>query len=317
MDAFLAAYQPIIASVSGQAFFLVGLLAAWERRHSRVALARPLWMLAAFGLLYAFAEWGRLFIPIQAQFMPALTDLLWLLRVLFMAAAFGALLQFGIELLPPRSRRRLRPLPALLFVVWLGMSLGGANSVRDVGMALTIAEIQARILMALPAGLVGALGLLVQVRYLRIIGGQDLARWAQVSAGSSVLTGLTLGALLPGFGSWAGTEALVGVPAEIWRALAGGLLALGLSRTLAVSELEQDRAIEDAERRAIASQARERLARELSDGVIQRLYAVGLLLGQTAHGLPPDDPVHRALKELDASIEALRETLMRAPPPDS
>lgn len=82
MESFFSINHTIVASVSGQAFFVVGLLAAWEfRRYSRLPLARPLWMLAGFGLLYALAEWGGLFIPIQEGYLPvSVTETLWLLR---------------------------------------------------------------------------------------------------------------------------------------------------------------------------------------------------------------------------------------------
>lgn len=312
MEPFFVTNLPIVASLSGQAFFVVGLLAAWEyRRYSQLPLARPLWMLAAFGLLYALAEWGRLFVPIQEQYLPsAITESLWLLRVLLMAAAFGALLQFGIELLPPRSRTRLRAAPLTLFVVWIGFSIGGGGTVRDLGVSVVIAEIQARLLLALPAGLIGALGLWLQERYLREIGGRPLSRWVQASSAASLLSGLALGLMLPGVGRWAGTEWLLGMPAELWRGLAGGMFALALARTLAVFQLEQDRLLEEAERRAIIALARERLAHELSDSVIQRLYAVGLLLTGLASQLPPGDPIHPALRELDGSIAALRSAIL-------
>lgn len=314
MDTIFSANYAIVASVSGQTFFVVGLLAAWEfRRYSRLPLARPLWMLAAFGLFYALAEWGRVFIPIQERYLPEpVTETLWLLRVMVMAAAFGALLQFGIELLPPRSRNRLRAVPPVLFAAWIGLSIGGGGTVRDLGDAAVIAEIQARLLLALPAGLVGALGLFLQERYLLPIGGPALTRWVRLAGGAAILTGLTLGLMLPGIGIWPGTESLFGVPAEVWRGLAGALFALGLARTLAVFQIERDRAVEAAERRAIAAHARERLAHELSDGVIQRLYAVGLLLGGTASQLPADDPIHLALGELDDSIRQLRAAILEA-----
>jgi signal transduction histidine kinase len=308
METFITTNYAIIASISGQAFFVVGLLAAWEyRRYSQIPLARPLWMLAAFGLLYALAEWGRLFVPIQERYLPpAVTETLWLLRVLLMAAAFGALLQFGIELLPPRSRNRLRGAPVVLFLFWLGLSIGGGGTVGDLSIAILVGELQARLFLALPAGLVGALGLWMQERYLRPIGGRDLSRWVHVSSVSLALSGLTLGLMLPGVGIWPGTEVVFGVPAEVWRGLTGAVFTLGMARTLAVFQIEQDRLAEDAERRAIMMQARERLATELSDSVIQRLYAVGLLLGNLAHQLPPNDPVHVGLRELDESIHALR-----------
>jgi len=229
-----------------------------------------------------------------------------------MAAAFGSLLQFGIELLPPRSRNRMRALSPILFAAWLGLSVGGGGTVRDLDTAVRIAEIQARLFLALPAGLIGALGLLLQERYLLPIGGRELGRWVRLTAAASVLASLTLGLMLPGIGIWRGTEWLFGTPADLWRGLAGALFALGLVRTLAVFQIEQDRVLEEAERLAIVARARERLAHELSDGVIQRLYAVGLLLGATASGLPPDDPIHFGLRELDASIATLRAAILDA-----
>jgi signal transduction histidine kinase len=268
-------------------------------------------MLAAFGVLYALAEWGQLFIPIQERYLPsAFTEMLWLLRVLLMAAAFGALCQFGIELLPPRSRGRLRVAAPVMFLIWLGLTIGGARSVGDLDAAVRIGEIQARLLLALPAGLIGGLGLWLQDRSLRSIGGETLSRWVRFASAASALVGLTLGLMLPGLGIWSGTEWLLGIPAEVWRGLAGTLFAFGLVRTLAVFQLEQDRLVEEAERRAIAAQARERLAQQLSDGVIQRLYAVGLLLGGVASQLPADDPIHIGLRELDESITALRSLIV-------
>jgi signal transduction histidine kinase len=321
MEAFFTTNYAILASVSGQAFFVVGSLAAWEfRRYSRLPLARPLWMLAAFGLLYALAEWGRVFVPIQERYLPpSVTETLWLVRVLLMAAAFGALLQFGIELLPPRSRARLRAAPPVLFAVWFGLCIGGGGTVGDLETAIVIAEIQARLFLALPAGIIGALGLWMQERYLRAVSGPELSRWVRVSSISSALTGLTLGMMLPGIGVWPGTQWLLGTPAELWRGLAGALFVLGMARTLAIFQLEQDRLVEEAERRTIVAQTRERLAHELSDSVIQRLYAVGLLLGAQANQLPADDPLHSALGELDASISDLRTMLLDAeanPQPD-
>ena len=112
--------------------------------------------------------------------------------------------------------------------------------------------------------------------------------------------------MLPAIGAWPGTEAGLGAPAAVWRGLAGLLFALGLARTLAVFQLEQDRTLEEAEREGIVARARERLGRELSDRVAQHLYAVGLLLGEAASRSGPDDPIHQALTELDASIDELR-----------
>ncbi|MGE3911085.1 MAG: hypothetical protein AB7K36_17135, partial [Chloroflexota bacterium] len=252
MDQFFTTNSAIVASVSGQTFFVVGLLSGWEfRRYSRLPLARPLWMLSAFGLLYALAEWGRLFIPIQERYLSSsVTDTLWLLRLILMAMAFAALLQFGIELLPPRFRRLLRVVPPLIFVAWLCLLLCNGWMLRQVFAATLISEIEARVLLALPAGLVGAVGLFTQAKYLLPVGGTVLVRWAQVTGVAAAVTGLTLGLMLPATADWAGTDWLLGAPSELWRALSGIVLAIGTARTLQVFQLEQDRAVEEAEHRA-------------------------------------------------------------------
>src|SRR5581483_6812699 len=136
--------------------------------------------------------------------------------------------------------------------------------IHDLSDASVLAEVQARVLLALPAGLVGAAGLLMQVKQLRALGGRELARWVRLSAVSSALSGLTLGLMLSGLGGWPGTESALAIPAEVWRGLAGALFALGMARTLAVFQLEQDRLVEEAERWAMAVQARERLSHALS-----------------------------------------------------
>ncbi len=256
---------------------------------------------------HALAEWGRLFIPIQETYVPeAVTVSLLTVRVLLLAAGFGALLQFGIELLPPRSRTRLRAVPPVLFAIWIGLTIGGGGALWDVDLTLAVAEVQARGLLALPAGLVCAAGLVLQQCHLLPLGGAPLLRWLRLAAVGAGLTGLALGLMVPPIGAWGGTDWLLGAPAELWRALAGALFALGLARTLAVFQLEQDRALEAAERQAIVAQTRQRLGRELSDRVAQHHYAVGLLLGDAVGHTPADAPLRRALTELDVSLDELR-----------
>src|SRR5690348_11021388 len=60
------ANRVIILAVYGQVFFVLALgIALHSWRHSRLALARNLQWLAAFGLTHAMYEWGDIFIPFQ------------------------------------------------------------------------------------------------------------------------------------------------------------------------------------------------------------------------------------------------------------
>src|SRR5690349_3824972 len=94
-----AANQIIILSIYGQVFFVLALaitLQSW--RHSRLAIARNLTWLAAFGLTHALFEWGDVFIPLQAQYLPApLIDFLRSLQSIMLAISFACLFQFGVE----------------------------------------------------------------------------------------------------------------------------------------------------------------------------------------------------------------------------
>jgi uncharacterized membrane protein YeiB len=63
--------REIIFFVYGLAFFVLGLgIALQTWRQSRLHLARSLKWLAAFGITHGFYEWGDIFIPQQATYLP-------------------------------------------------------------------------------------------------------------------------------------------------------------------------------------------------------------------------------------------------------
>ena len=59
MNEFFATNRILIFAVYGQVFFVLGLAVALQSwRHSRLALARSLGWLAAFGFTHALHKWG-------------------------------------------------------------------------------------------------------------------------------------------------------------------------------------------------------------------------------------------------------------------
>lgn len=118
-----AANRPLIFFVYGQVFFVMGLaIALQSRRYSRLDLARDLRWLAGFGIAHGLHEWGDLFIPIQAAFLPpAFVHTLRSAQNILLAVSYLCLLQFGVELLRPRPQGPgwARLAPAALFFVWL------------------------------------------------------------------------------------------------------------------------------------------------------------------------------------------------------
>src|SRR3990170_6054993 len=121
----------IVLSVYGQVFFVMGLAVALQsRRRSKLPLARPLGWLAAFGIVHGLMEWGYLFVPIQAGFLPPpVIDVLLVLQLVMKPLSFALLFQFGVELLlsardtthdVPRvwGQPWLRLVPAAVTVLW-------------------------------------------------------------------------------------------------------------------------------------------------------------------------------------------------------
>ena len=114
MTDFFITNRILILAAYGQVFFVLGLAIALQTwRHSRLALARSLGWLAAFGFTHALHEWGDVFIPLQVQYLPQRAiDALVVLQVVLLAVSFACLFQFGVECL--------RPLPdRWLWVRWL------------------------------------------------------------------------------------------------------------------------------------------------------------------------------------------------------
>jgi signal transduction histidine kinase len=71
---------------------------------------------------------------------------------------------------------------------------------------------------------------------------------------------------------------VVGIPPLVFRSLVGLVIAVALIRALEVFDVETERRIEALEQSQIVIAERERLARELHDGAIQKVYTAGLLV---------------------------------------
>ncbi|MBM4427882.1 MAG: hypothetical protein FJ031_11685, partial [Chloroflexi bacterium] len=74
----------------------------------------------------------------------------------------------------------------------------------------------------------------------------------------------------------------IGVPPLIFRSLIGAILVFTIIRALEIFYVETARRIEELEQRQILAAERERLARDLHDGAIQKVYTAGLLVESAA-----------------------------------
>ncbi|HEX2884406.1 MAG TPA: ATP-binding protein [Candidatus Limnocylindria bacterium] len=341
----------IVLSVYGQVFFVMGLAVALQQRgRSQLSLARSLGWLAGFGIVHGLMEWGYLFVPIQAGFLPQpIIEGLLLLQLAMKPVSFALLFQFGVELvLATREANEwprlfgqpwLRIVPSGAVVLWVvsTLAISGAAAagfvpeprpwlrseeflpaLADVGAPLAVGDVAARWLIALPGSLVVAYGLYRTSHLLAPVGGARVAgalRAATVAfAAYALLAGVvTLPAPFPPASAINDSVVLatLGVPIEVFRSLAGLAIAIAVVRSLELFEIETDRILAEARRRDLLLRERERIGRDLHDGVIQSIYAAGLHLEQATTDLGPEarDRVRTVMEELNRITGDIRSTI--------
>lgn len=280
----------MIYFVYGLVFFIVGFAIILQtRQSSRLDFARSLRWLAAFGITHAFHEWGDLFIPIQEAYLnPEIVRILYILHLILLAISYVFLFEFGLALLYTGKRGRwFHWLTAILFVGWLmAMFLIIPPAISDERLWRYPANALARYFIGFPGGLLAAYALrrhtMLRIKPLNV---PKIVLTLQV-AGIALGIYALLGGLIPPpvdffpgnvlnrttFTEW------VGIPPLVFRSLTGLVIAVALIRALEIFDVVTERRIEELEQHQIITTERERLARELHDGAIQKVYTAGLLV---------------------------------------
>ncbi len=294
----------IVRFVYGLSFFSLGLVVSMQHRaDSRYRLAKGLRKLAAFALVHAFADWGLVFIPLQAHpdDSQALATL-WGLKTILISISFGLLLDFGVGLLATRHRAQPHPVTR-----WIAPLITGAWLVafflyplirEDAGLSqwYFISEIWSRYMLGLPAGMVAAIALADQADDLRKDRLHAYVRSLYLSAAFFMVYGLTSGLVVPKHGFWPAsiinTEAFLqftNIPIEIFRTAAVIGCAFFTARVLGIFNIETAHRIYRLEEERAILRERERIARDLHDGILQTLYGVGLGLREVEGRLEHED----------------------------
>jgi signal transduction histidine kinase len=308
----------------GLVFFVLGLaIALQSRAYSRLDLARSLKWLAAFGFSHGLHEWGDLFIPIQANYLSAFTiEILVILHLLLLALSYAFLFEFGVALLWPLGKWRfLRPGASILFSVWLAVSIFIIPALFPEEWH-TVSNALARYTIGFPGGLLAAYALrkhtLSRIQPLQVPHIMRVLRFAGVMLALYAVFGGLVTPAIPFFPgniiNSVNFENLLLVPPAVFRSFVGLGLVVSIIRALEVFDLETARRIEAMELQQILNSERDRIARDLHDGAIQKVYTAGLLV-ESAHKLSEtQNPVlaerlNRAENVLDDAIRDLRRNL--------
>jgi len=322
---FFAINRELILFIYGLGFFILGFAIILQvQQSSRLELARSLRWLAAFGITHAFNEWGDLFIPLQAQYLSGtLIKILDVFQLILLAVSFTCLFEFGISMLNSIFHWRwLRGLSIIVFGSWaliiffVLLPFGPDLKIWD-----HTANALARYFIAFPGGLLAAYGLrLHAIRRIQPLNVSVIFNNLQI-AGVSLGIYAVLGGLIPppvqffpgNILNTATFEQFVGIPAILFRALISLIIAITIIRSLEVFDLETQRTIEKLEQQQIINAEHERLARDLHDGAIQKVYTAGLLVESASRIADPKTEIgsrlERAVVVLNDAIADLRHNL--------
>ncbi|HLT57649.1 MAG TPA: ATP-binding protein [Limnochordales bacterium] len=335
---FFSTNQIVVVFGYGLIYFLLGFaLSLVSRRPSELTLAQALPLLGTFGILHGVAEWGQVFIPIQATYLsPDSIVVLWAVQGTLLAVAFAFLFQFGLRLLAEGLPARYRYLPLLpwgIFGVWFLMfTLGGPLFRVELAAGwLDAGDVWARYLLALPGALVTCYALSRQAQEFARLEVPRLMSVLRLTVASFAVYAAADGLMVPPadvlLARYVNTRIffeLTGLPIEIPRGLAGLAITVFVIRMLEMFDIEHARRLEEADRVKAVLEERDRIARELHDGIIQSLYAVGLNLEAAAEQLEEDPAESRerisfGIERLNEAIRDIRQyiTNLRSPIEDS
>ncbi|MBL8056083.1 MAG: sensor histidine kinase [Anaerolineales bacterium] len=328
--------QPVLGFVYfvyGLAFFNMGLAIVLEGgRAADARLRHALRPLAVFGLVHGVHEWFEMFqalrlLPAQDQAEAAVA---WeAVRLTLLTFSFLSLSAFGASLLATNERRRRLSLlvPLAQAALW-GLGLLAMRGDADLAPQFwTVVNVWSRYVLAVPAALLAAVGLVAQQRAFRRAGLMGFGRdslWAAVAFAWYGLVGQVFVPASPLPPSNILNQelfaSLFGFPIQMLRAGAAIMAAVFVVRFLRAFDVEARRQIAELQaerlkeaerrealrgellRRVVAAQEaeRQRIARELHDATGQTLTALGLGLRGVASTLgDATGPALKSLRELE------------------
>jgi len=298
-------YIIIVYFLYGLAFFSMGLLVIMEgNRASDIRLRKALRPLAGFGIVHGMHEWVEMFDQIEhllGRTTPIIPEYM---RLALLAVSLVSLIAFGTYLLAytETAQRVITLVPIGLEAIWV-FGLASFRGNYPPGEIWAVADVWTRYTLAMPSGVLAAIGLIAQQRAFRRSGlirfGQD-ALWAAVAFAWYGVVGqfFVQASLLPP--SNVINEDLFlqifGFPVQLFRAAMAVAAAVFVIRFLRAFQVETEQKISELQaarleeaqkqealkselfRRVVEAQEaeRQRIARDLHDETGQALTAIGM-----------------------------------------
>ena len=298
-------YIIVVYFLYGLAFFSMGLLVILEgNRASDIRLRKALSPLAGFGIVHGIHEWIEMFDQMENLLGHGQTFIPEYVRLALLAVSFISLIASGTYLLAytETAQRVIVLVPIGLEAIWVfGLITFRGRYPTDELWA--VADVWTRYILAIPGGLLAAIGLVAQQRAFRHSGlvrfGQD-ALWAAVAfAWYGVAGQIFVKATSLPPSNVINEELFIGIfgfPVQMFRAAMAIAAAIFVIRFLRAFQVETEQKIKELQaarleeaqqnealkselyRRIVDAQEaeRQRIARDLHDETGQALTAIGM-----------------------------------------
>jgi signal transduction histidine kinase len=320
-------YIIIIYFLYGLAFFCMGLLVITEgNRASDMRLRKALRPLAGFGIVHGLHEWVEMFEQMEQLIGHNEPIIPQYVRLALLAVSFVSLIAFGTYLLAytETAQRVITLVPIGLEAIWV-FGLASFRGNYPATEIWAIADVWTRYTLAMPAGLLAAIGLIAQQRAFRRSGlvrfGRD-ALWAAVAFAWYGVVGqfFSQGTALPPSNIINQDLFLeiFGFPVQLFRAAMAVAAAFFVIRFLRAFQVETEQKINELQaarlaeaqtqeelkgelfRRIVDAQEaeRQRIARDLHDETGQALTAIGMGLRGLSTALTNNRNRDQAVKTL-------------------
>jgi len=265
----------------GLAFFTLGVsILSRDIRLSELGIARIIWLLAAFGLAHGFHEWLELFEHLHPHIR---TSLFSYFRLAVVSLSFLFLFYFGlfINIITIYGDNSLESIPSTvkILVGILAMALIIFAAYLDIG---TAKDINTRLLVAFPGGLLAGVGLIIYSRTVKAFSKKVAGNF--IYAGSfmicyAVLTGIIPSTFIVPFFE---------VKIIVFRGISAFLIMTFTIRGLSVFSLEQRELINEHLLRFSQS---------------EKLTSMGILAAGIAH------EINNPLTNVSLNVEMLKDLI--------
>ncbi|EEG78212.1 sensor histidine kinase [Dethiobacter alkaliphilus] len=321
---FMLVVYAILFFVMGSAIILK------TNKKSELRLARSLWLLAGYAIMHGITELIIFVHKISSvEALPVMDVTLQYAELFFKAGSFMFILWLGICLITDYFEKYsvLKIIGVVICSAWVMLAVYMLG-IQGGELHWAMINNLSRYMLALPGFLMSGVGLWLQKREVAMFHVTSLVNNLRGMAITFFGAALFIGTIANEPVIWPATvlnrEAFMdffGVSVIFFRSWILIFITYFVIRIVDVFEVEREFRLEEAMRQQVLMEERERIGRELHDGIIQSIYGVGLKMEQSL--LLADKRLAEAKRqlrcgrdELDNIIQDIRDYIQELQSPD-